>query len=105
LGFHSIAGIRSWPSPSSLSPAGRCPMTTAPSTALVMIQPAVTDAERLALAGYRDGTGSAVRTHACHRGLRGLMHLQVPQASQAHDADGGKDHAGQKEGELEASEE
>jgi hypothetical protein len=32
------------------------------------------------------------------------MHLQVPEATQAHDAGGGKDHAGQNQGELEASE-
>src|SRR6266576_3677958 len=56
LGFRSIAGIRSWPSPPGLSPAGRCPMTTAaPPTALVMIQPAFSDAERLALAGFLAG--------------------------------------------------
>src|SRR5262249_10738635 len=54
--FRSIAGTRSWPSPPGLSPAGRCPMTTAaPSAALVMIQPAFTDAERLALAGLLAG--------------------------------------------------
>ena len=36
--------------------AGRCPMTTAaPSTALATIQPAFTDAERLALAGFLAG--------------------------------------------------
>ena len=56
LGFRSIAGTCSWPSFPGLSPAGRCPMTTAaPTTALVMIQPAFTDAERLALAGYLAG--------------------------------------------------
>jgi len=33
------------------------------------------------------------------------MHLQVPEASQAHHAGGGKDHAGQKQGELEAPKE
>jgi hypothetical protein len=33
------------------------------------------------------------------------MHLQVPEASQAHDAGGGKDPAGQQQGELEAPEE
>src|SRR6516225_4848867 len=56
LGFRSIAGTRSFPSFPGLSPAGRCPMTTAtPSTALVMIQPIVTDAERRALAGYLAG--------------------------------------------------
>src|SRR5215472_18712766 len=56
LNFRSIARIRSWPSFSGLSPAGRCPMTTAaPSTALVMIQPAFTDGERLALAGFLAG--------------------------------------------------
>jgi hypothetical protein len=42
--------------PSGSSPAGRCPMTTAtPSTALATIQPAFTDPERLALAGYLAG--------------------------------------------------
>src|SRR5580700_4228560 len=56
FGFRSIAGARSWPSLPSLSPAGRCPMTTtAPSTALATIQPAFTDSERLALAGYLPG--------------------------------------------------
>src|SRR6266702_6133240 len=56
LGFRSIAGTCSWPSFPGLSQAGRCPMTTtAPSTALVMIQPAFTDAERLALAGFLAG--------------------------------------------------
>jgi hypothetical protein len=33
------------------------------------------------------------------------MHLQVPEASQAYDAGGGKDQAGQKQGELEAPKE
>lgn len=33
------------------------------------------------------------------------MHLQVPEASQAHDAGGDKDQAGQKQGELEAPKE
>src|SRR5690348_3273156 len=56
LGFRSIAGICGWPSPPGLSPAGRCPMTTAaPSTALAMIQPIFTDPERLALAGFLAG--------------------------------------------------
>jgi hypothetical protein len=60
VGFRSVAGTRSWPSRPGLSPAGRCPMTTAaPSTALATIQPAFTDAERLALAGFLAG----------HRGL------------------------------------
>ena len=55
LGFRSIAGTRSWPSP-GLGPARRCPITTAtPSTALVTIQPAFTDPERLALAGFLAG--------------------------------------------------
>src|SRR5215472_9135448 len=55
FGFRLIAGTGSWPS-SGPSPAGRCPMTTAaPSTALVTIQPAFTDSERLALAGYLAG--------------------------------------------------
>src|ERR1035437_2317520 len=43
------------PSLPGLSPAGRCPMTTAPSTALVTIQPTFTDPERLALAGFLAG--------------------------------------------------
>ncbi|HJY58178.1 MAG TPA: tyrosine-type recombinase/integrase, partial [Streptosporangiaceae bacterium] len=47
---------RNWPGLPGSSPAGRCPMTTAtPSTALATIQPAFTDAERLALAGYLAG--------------------------------------------------
>src|SRR5436190_15472886 len=47
---------RSWPSLPGSSPAGRCPMTTAaPSTALATIQPAFTDPERLALAGFLAG--------------------------------------------------
>src|SRR3984957_2171497 len=55
LGFSSIAGTLR-PTPAGLSPAGRCPMTTAaPSTALATIQPAFTDPERLALAGYLAG--------------------------------------------------
>ncbi len=64
LGFRSIAGTCGWPSPPGLSPAGRCPKTTAtPSTALATIQPAFTDPERLApagfLAGYRGLTRDA----------------------------------------------
>ena len=56
FGFRSIAGTCGWPSLPGLSPAGRCPMTTAaPSTALATIQPAFTDAERLALAGFLAG--------------------------------------------------
>ena len=56
VGFRSIAGTCGWPSLPGLSPAGRCPMTTAaPSTALVTIQPAFTYAERLALAGSLAG--------------------------------------------------
>ena len=42
--------------PSGSQPGEKCPMTTAaPSTALVMIRPAFTDAERLALAGFLAG--------------------------------------------------
>src|SRR5439155_5189147 len=42
--------------PPGLSPARRCPMITAsPSTALATIQPAFTDPEPLALAGYLAG--------------------------------------------------
>jgi hypothetical protein len=52
VGFRSIAGARCWPSLSGLSPSGRCPMTTA---ALVPIQPAFTDSERPALAGFLVG--------------------------------------------------
>jgi hypothetical protein len=48
----AIAGARRWPSLPGLSPSGRCPMTTA---ALVPIQPAFTDSERLALAGFLAG--------------------------------------------------
>src|SRR5271170_788259 len=56
FGFRSIAGACGWPSLPGSGPAGRCPMTTAaPSTALATIQPAFTDAERLALAGYLAG--------------------------------------------------
>src|SRR6266849_4184948 len=45
-----------WPCLRGLSPAGRCPMTTAaPSTAIATIQPVFTDAERLALAGFLAG--------------------------------------------------
>ena len=56
LRFRSIAGTRNCPAPPGSSPAGRCPMTTAaPSTALATIQPAFTDAERLALAGFLAG--------------------------------------------------
>src|SRR5438034_11591375 len=52
----SSLGPAAGPALSGLSPAGRCPMTTAaPSTALIMIQPAFTDAERLALAGFLAG--------------------------------------------------
>jgi len=51
-----MAGTRNWPSPPGSSPAGKCPTTiSAPSTALIMIQPAFTDAERLALAGFLAG--------------------------------------------------
>jgi hypothetical protein len=51
-----IVGTRSWPSLPGLNPAGRYPMTTAAlSTALATIQPAFTDAERLALAGFLAG--------------------------------------------------
>jgi hypothetical protein len=60
VGFRSIAGARHWPSLPGLSPSGRYPITTA---ALVPIQPAFTDSERLALAGflagYRDLTREA----------------------------------------------
>ncbi|HEV3292986.1 MAG TPA: site-specific integrase, partial [Streptosporangiaceae bacterium] len=38
-----------------LSPAGRCPTTAAPSTALATIQPVFTNPERLALAGFLAG--------------------------------------------------
>ena len=53
---------RIWPSLPGSSPAGRCPMSTAaPSTALATIQPAFTDPERLALAGYLAGYGGLTR--------------------------------------------
>ncbi len=59
VGFRLTAGTRQPAQPSllrGLSPAVRCPMTTAtPSTALATIQPAFTDPERLALAGYLAG--------------------------------------------------
>jgi len=56
LGIRLTAGIGNWPSLPGSSPAGRCPMTTAtPSTALATIQPAFTDPERLALAGFLAG--------------------------------------------------
>jgi hypothetical protein len=56
VGFRLIAGARCWPSFPGLSSSGRCPMTTAaPSTALATIQPAFTDAERFALAGFLAG--------------------------------------------------
>src|SRR3954465_13326923 len=55
-GFRFIAGARCWPSFPGLSSSGRYPMTTAaPSTALATIQPAFTDAERFALAGFLAG--------------------------------------------------
>src|SRR5271154_6515651 len=55
LGFRLTAGAGLAQPPGS-SPAGRCPMTTAaPSTARATIQPAFTDAERLALAGFLAG--------------------------------------------------
>src|SRR5689334_23631338 len=48
-------GPAAGPAP-GLSPPGRCPMTTAaPSAALATIQPAFTDAERIALAGFLAG--------------------------------------------------
>ena len=53
VGFRLIAGARCWPSFPGLSSSGRCPMTT--STALATIQPAFTDAERRALAGFLAG--------------------------------------------------
>src|SRR4029077_7356532 len=53
---------RDWPSFPGSSLAGRCPMTTtAPSTALATIQPAFTDPERLALAGYLAGDRGLTR--------------------------------------------
>jgi hypothetical protein len=55
VGFRLIAGARSWPSLPGLSLSGRCPMTTA---ALVPVQPAFTDAERLALTGSWPGTAA-----------------------------------------------
>ena len=56
VGFPFYRWDRNWPSLPGSSPAGRCSMTTAaPSTALATIQPAFTDPERLALAGYLAG--------------------------------------------------
>src|SRR5215467_9870890 len=47
---------RNWPSPPVPARTGGAPMTTAaPSTALATIQPAFTDPERLALAGFLAG--------------------------------------------------
>src|SRR5215469_6710592 len=47
---------RNWPSPPVPARPGGAPMTTAaPSTALATIQPAFTDPERLALAGFLAG--------------------------------------------------
>jgi integrase/recombinase XerD len=47
------AGAAAGPSLPGLSPTGRCPMTTTtPTAALATIQPAFTDPERLALAGF-----------------------------------------------------
>src|SRR5882724_4428923 len=55
-GFRLIAGARCWPSFPGLSSSGRCPLTTAaPFAALATIQPAFTDAERFALAGFLAG--------------------------------------------------
>ena len=51
LGFRFIAGARSWPSLPGYQPV-REAMTTA---ALIPIQPAFTDSERLALAGFLAG--------------------------------------------------
>src|SRR6516164_10796783 len=65
-----LLGLAAGPASRGLSPAGRCPMTTAaPSTALVMIQPAFTDAERLALAGFLAGYRGLTR-EACALDLR-----------------------------------
>src|SRR5437763_14297578 len=56
VGFPFNRWDRNWPSFPGSSPTGRCSMTTAaPSTALATIQPAFTDAERVALAGYLAG--------------------------------------------------
>ena len=56
FGFSVNRWDRNWPSFPGSSPAGRCSMTTAaPSTALATMQPAFTDAERLALAGFLTG--------------------------------------------------
>src|ERR1700757_736222 len=55
-GSAQLLGPATDPAPPGSSPAGRCPMTTAvPTTALATIQPAFTDAERLALAGFLAG--------------------------------------------------
>src|SRR6516165_4554569 len=70
FGFRSIAGAWRLASLPGLSPAGRCPMTTAaPSTALATIQPIVTDAGRLALAGFLAGYRGLTR-EACALDLR-----------------------------------
>jgi hypothetical protein len=78
LGFRSIAGTRSWPSLPGLSPSRRYPMTTAaPSTALATIQPAFTDPERLALAGFLAGYRGLTKEKSCSasRCCRGVMKL------------------------------
>jgi len=55
-GFPLNRWTRRWPSLPGLSPARRCPMTTAPPIhCLATIQPAFTDPERLALAGFLPG--------------------------------------------------
>src|SRR5438046_156309 len=56
VGFRLIAGAPLLAQLRGLSSSRRCPMTTAaPSTALATIQPASTDAERFALAGFLAG--------------------------------------------------
>jgi hypothetical protein len=84
--FRLTAGTGRGPSLPGSSPAGRCPMTTAaPSTALATIQPAFTDAERLALAGflagYRGLTREATRTGRFTAPTTSSWSISTPTAS------------------------
>src|ERR1700722_20400050 len=73
VSVHSL-GPGSWPSLPGLSPAGRCPMTTAaPSTVLATIQPAFTDAERVALAGFLAGYRGLTREAYALAAPRGAL--------------------------------
>jgi hypothetical protein len=50
-----IVAEADWPSPTGLSPDREVPSMTVTTTALVPLQPAFSDAERLALAGFLAG--------------------------------------------------